>query len=76
MEREKNMAGAFVVPQKSCGQINGKSILLLDDIYTTGATAAACCRSLRAAGAEKIYFLSLLAVVPDDKIKEAAQVCG
>lgn len=76
MEREKNMSGAFVVPEKSCGQINGKSILLLDDIYTTGATAAACCRSLRAAGAEKIYFLSLLAVVPDDKIKEAAQVCG
>lgn len=60
-ERQQNMRGVFSVNPKSRHCIEGKSVLLLDDIYTTGATAKECCQALRKGGASKVYFLSLLA---------------
>ena len=41
-------------------KIKGKKIILLDDIFTTGATAFSCAKTLKEAGAEKIYLLTLL----------------
>jgi ComF family protein len=52
-ERRINLRGAFVVrdPKAVCG----REILLVDDIYTTGATARECARVLRQAGATKVW---------------------
>ena len=56
-QRRKNMSGAFVVPKPD--RIQGKRILLVDDVFTTGATAAACARALKRAGAEYVAVLTV-----------------
>ncbi len=59
-ERKANLEGAFVVPKSMYGRVHDKKIILLDDIYTTGATAISCSEALKVAGAKKIYILTLL----------------
>lgn len=54
-KRIANLQKGFAVT----GSVEGKRILLVDDIYTTGATLEACGNVLRRAGAEKICFVSL-----------------
>lgn len=61
-EREKNVRGAFVVTEPE--MINGKKIILVDDVITTGATLSECARMLKQAGAEKILGMTI-AVVTD-----------
>lgn len=52
-QRKANVLGAYqVLP--SC-EIAGKTVLLLDDVITTGATASECAKVLQAAGAKEIY---------------------
>jgi ComF family protein len=51
-QRRENMRGAFAVPE-SAG-LEGKNILLVDDVLTTGTTASECSRMLKKAGASKI----------------------
>lgn len=58
-EREQNINDAFIVNPEAVDLIKGKRILLLDDIYTTGATARNCAKVLLDAGAERIDFLAL-----------------
>ena len=55
-ERQKNLKNAFL-----CGKnvVKSKSILLVDDIYTTGSTLDAVSEVLLGAGAEKVYGLTL-----------------
>lgn len=53
-ERHRNLKGAFRV---TC-DVKGGNILLVDDVYTTGATAIECAETLRNAGAENVYFLA------------------
>jgi predicted amidophosphoribosyltransferase len=43
--------------------IDGKSILLIDDVFTSGATVSNCAKSLKKAGAEKVYVLTVARVV-------------
>ena len=50
-ERARNLAGALAVPSARAGQVRGRTIVLLDDVVTTGATLAEAARALRAAGA-------------------------
>lgn len=57
--RARNVAGAFAVPAGAALAILGKRILVVDDVITTGATAAACARALRAAGAHAVDVLAL-----------------
>ena len=52
--RRRNVAGAFEVPGGRARQVAGKRILLVDDVMTTGATAAGCARALKAAGAVRV----------------------
>jgi ComF family protein len=52
--RRRNVAGAFVVPASSRSRIEGRRILLVDDVMTTGATAEACARGLLKAGAAAV----------------------
>lgn len=56
-EREKNIKGAFVVPDKN--KVAGESIILIDDVYTTGATINECTKVLLRAGAQKTAVLTL-----------------
>lgn len=52
--RRRNVAGAFVVPPNRREQVEGRRVLLIDDVLTTGATAHACARALKAAGAAQV----------------------
>jgi competence protein ComFC len=61
-QREENVSGAFAVTQPE--MVNGKRIILVDDVITTGATLNECARMLKQAGAEKILAMTI-AVVTD-----------
>jgi ComF family protein len=49
--RRRNVAAAFAVPEGRRRLVEGRRILLIDDVMTTGATLESCARALRAAGA-------------------------
>jgi competence protein ComFC len=55
-ERRRNVAGAF---QARRSEIDGKTILLVDDVATTGATLDACAEALLRGGAGLVYGLTL-----------------
>ena len=59
--RRRNVLSAFKVPDP--GRVRGKRVLLLDDVLTTGATAEACARALKRAGAARVHVLALARVV-------------
>lgn len=62
-QRRRNMEGAFAVPARGRAGLRGKRLLLVDDVLTTGATANACARVLRRAGAESVSVLTLARVL-------------
>jgi competence protein ComFC len=51
-ERTANVRNAFVL--RAGGRLQGRRIVLLDDVFTTGATTNACARALRKAGADDV----------------------
>lgn len=55
--RWENVRGAFAASNPAV--VKGKTILLVDDVMTTGATLSECARVLKRAGAEKVYGLTL-----------------
>ncbi len=52
--RKRNVAGAFRVSEMGKKAIEGKTVLLVDDVLTTGATASACAKALKKAGASRV----------------------
>ena len=60
-ERKKNVTGVFEVKRPE--QIQGKAILLIDDVFTTGATVGECAKVLLKAGAKSVDVLTLARVV-------------
>lgn len=54
--REKNVRGAFIARS---GAKAPRDVLLLDDVYTSGATVSSCARTLKKAGAENIVVLTV-----------------
>ncbi len=65
--RRENVAGAFAAnPQR----VDNLSIILVDDVLTTGATLAACAGALRASGARSVHGLVLASAVLD-KVADA-----
>lgn len=60
--RWRNVKGAFEVPPGASDQLTGKSVLLVDDVHTTGATASACAVALKAAGALEVGLLAFARV--------------
>ncbi len=56
LEREENVAGIFVCTEP----LKGKHILIVDDVYTTGATIQSCMESLYTAGADHVSVFTVL----------------
>ena len=67
-QRQRNLAGAFAVPDPAMQRLHGRWILLVDDVITTGATVEACARVLRTAGAAGVDVLALALVTDDAQI--------
>lgn len=59
-ERLANVAGAFQAARPEA--VEGKRILLVDDVLTTGATASACAQALLDAGAQSVFAVALATV--------------
>jgi len=57
MEREKALRGTFHVIEKE--ELSGQWVLLIDDVYTTGATVNECSKALLKGGAERVDVLTL-----------------
>jgi ComF family protein len=62
--RERNVRGAFAV--KPGRDVSGKHIVLIDDVFTTGATVGECAKALRRAGARQVDVLTLARTVRVD----------
>ena len=60
-ERIKNVQGAFKVKQPE--RVKGRTVILFDDIYTTGATVAECCKAIKKAKPEKVVVAALCRTV-------------
>jgi predicted amidophosphoribosyltransferase len=62
-QRRANVRGAFKVRPRAAATLRGKTVVLIDDVMTTGATFDACARALRRAGAKEVRALALARVV-------------
>lgn len=61
--RARNVANVFRVPDRHRPRLRDKRVLLVDDVYTTGATVSAATRALLRAGAASVDVLTLARVV-------------
>lgn len=64
-ERAANLRGAFIVT-KAAGQLDGRRVILVDDVITSGATLSECAATLKAAGVSWVT-AACLAATPDKK---------
>ena len=65
--RRRNLSGAFAIRPSRRSTVRGRRVLLIDDVLTTGATAAACSRTLLRAGAAAVDVLTLALVVRPER---------
>lgn len=63
--RAENVRGAFRVTERGKTEITGRRVVVVDDVYTTGATVSAVARAARRAGASEIGILTFARALPD-----------
>jgi len=76
-QRRANLRGAFAVSDRA--RIKGRSVLIVDDVMTTGTTAGECARVLRRAGAEQVFVATVARAtreVPNVSATVAGVHCG
>jgi ComF family protein len=66
--RHKNVKNAFAVNEKMKDRIRGRNIVLIDDVFTTGATMNECTKVLYQAGAGRVDLLTLARVVRPQRL--------
>jgi ComF family protein len=66
LQRRRTVAGAFKVRDK--GAVTGRTIVLIDDVLTTGSTAEACARALKKAGAARVELVTWARVVKPSQL--------
>lgn len=64
--RAKAVTGAFALAPEAKAQIAGKTVVLVDDVHTSGATARACARILKRGGAAKVILLCWARVLGEE----------
>ena len=67
-QRRRNVSGAFALAtwpwRSSRADVGGRTLVLVDDVMTTGATLDACARVLKQAGAREVRVLTLARALP------------
>ncbi len=66
-ERQENVKGAYHVRKRKA--VNGKTVVLIDDIMTTGSTGSECARVLKNAGAKEVIFLTAVSLKEIKQVK-------
>lgn len=67
-ERQDNVRKAFRINEYHKNSITGKTIVLADDVYTTGSTVNECAKTLRDAGAAQVHVLTVARVARADSL--------
>ena len=65
-ERQDNVRAAFKVPPELDIAVRGRRVLVVDDVYTTGATVASVTKALKKSGASAVDVLTFARVLPGD----------
>lgn len=60
-QRRENVRGAFRIQRPA--EVDGRDVLLVDDVFTTGTTASECARVLRRAGAQRVFVVTVARVL-------------
>jgi predicted amidophosphoribosyltransferase len=68
-ERQDNVRAAFRVPTEHDITVRGRRILLVDDVYTTGATVSSVAKALKRGGAAAVDVLTFARVLTGDAEK-------
>lgn len=58
-ERRENVEGAFKITNQQTNKLTGQRVILVDDVWTTGATMRECCKVLKGAGVEEVWGVTL-----------------
>src|SRR3546814_13726693 len=69
--RARAVRGAFALSPGH--ELKGCAVLLIDDVHTSGATAAACARALKRGGAASVHLLCWARVLPDGDRKRVVE---